>query len=486
MPVSSDIGILYAQAVSAAHARPSSHKASAGAAAPQRRTALGRGLQPRHPTARRRFPAILFAAALIVSATGCSAVAASPAPSVSGDLTVYHWWTAGGERDAMDKIELGFQATYNILIHDNPTAGGGGITLKTVMQGKLAANVPPDTFQSLAGGELKTYVDGGYLDNVDDIWTAQQLDLKYPPVLGQMVTFNGHKMAIPINIHRANWLFYNVAIFREYGLKPPRDVDELITDCQILSLRHIQPIGLGTRDKWTAVFLFDTVLLSVAGPQVYEKFYTGLLDPQTEPLIRKAFEKFRDLVSYIDPDHGSYSWSDMPTRLGSGQVAMMVLGDFAAPLLIKAGYAEGTDWEAAGFPQRPSETFLMVIDTFTRPKGIAHPDATTDWLDYIVSAKTQADFTVLKGSIAANQDVPISTYTNSLQQRASEAFRNPQIDKVPSSIHGALSPLPFLDAWQDLVTVFLYSPDVDRALSQTTMLMKSYDVAGNSAWYWAK
>jgi hypothetical protein len=29
-------------------------------------------------------------------------------------------------------------------------------------------------------------------------------------------------------------------------------------------------------------------------------------------------------------------------------------------------------------------------------------------------------------------------------------------------------------------------PDVDRALSQTAMLMKSYDVAGNSAWYWAK
>jgi hypothetical protein len=35
------------------------------------------------------------------------------------------------------------------------------------------------------------------------------------------------------------------------------------------------------------------------------------------------------------------------------------------------------------------------------------------------------------------------------------------------------------------VTVFLYSPDVDRALSQTALLMKSDDVAGNSAWYWA-
>jgi spermidine/putrescine-binding protein len=127
----------------------------------------------------------------------------------------------------------------------------------------------------------------------------------------------------------------------------------------------------------------------------------------------------------------------------------------------------------------------MVIDTFTRPKGIQHPDATTDWLTNLASAKTQADFTVLKGSIAANQDVPIATYPDSLQQRASEAFKTLR-NVLPSSIHGALAPLPFLDEWQDLLTVFLYSPDVDRALTQTSMLMKSYDVAGNSAWYWAK
>ena len=446
---------------------------------------MGRSFRPHRVVPGKRLLATLDAAFLAISVIGCSVTAATPAASASRDLTVYHWWTAGGEYQAMQKIESDFSAAYPaILIHDNPTVGGGGITLKTVVQGKLAANMPPDTFQSLAGGELRAYVDGGYLDNVDDIWAAQDLDRKYPSVLGQMVTFNGHKMAIPVNIHRANWLFYNVSIFKTYGLRPPRDVDELITDCQILSLRHITPIGLGTRDKWTAVFLFDTVLLSVAGPDAYEKFYTGLLDPQTDPRIKTAFEKFGELVSYVDPDHGNYTWSDMPTRLGSGQVAMMVLGDFAAPLLTAAGYGEGTDWEAAGFPQKPSETFLMVIDTFTRPKGIAHPDATTDWLTNLVSEKTQADFTILKGSIAANQDVPVSTYPDSLHQYASAAFKT--LRKVPSSIHGALAPLPFLDEWQDLLTVFLYSPDVDRALSQTAMLMKSYDVAGNSAWYWAK
>ncbi len=433
---------------------------------------------------RTRFLGTLCAAVLAVSVSGCTGAVAPP-PSASHDLTVYHWWTAGGERQAMTKMEEDFKLAYpDITIHDDPTAGGGGITLKTVMQGLLAANMPPDTFQSLAGGELKTYVDGGYLDNVDDIWAAQNLNQKYPPVLGQMVTFNGHKMAIPVSIHRANWLFYNVPLFSRYGLTPPSDVDELIADAKVLQAHGVTPIGLGTLDKWTAVFLFDVVLLSVAGPDVYEQFYTGLLDPQTDPRIRTAFEKFAQLIPYVYSGHGTLTWSDMPTQLGTGEVGMMVLGDFAVPLLTDAGYKEGPDWEAVGFPREPTEVFLMIVDTFTRPKGAQHPDATTDWLDNLVSAKTQADFTILKGSIAANRDVPVSTYPDSLQQRAYEAFKN--LPVVPSSIHGALSPLAFLDAWQDLITVFLYSPDVDRALSQTAIFMKSYDVAGNSAWYWAK
>jgi glucose/mannose transport system substrate-binding protein len=434
------------------------------------------------PNSIRRRSLSLALAMVVAAVAGCSSSGTSAPQASSHDLTVYHWWTAGGERDAMNKIESDFRAAYpDISVQDNPAAGGGGIALKTVMQGMLAAGLPPDTFQSLSGGELKTYVDGGYLDNVDDIWASEGLDNKYPPKLGRMVTFDGHKMAIPISIHRANWLFYNVPIFKKYNLTPPKDIDELIADAKVLAANGIY-IGLGTRDKWTAAFLFDAVLLSVAGPNTYERFYTGLLDVDGDALVREAFVKFKELIPYLYPDFGSQAWTDMPGQLMGGQVGMMVLGDFAAPLLTSAGFQEGRDWEAVGFPAK-QEVFLMVVDTFTRPKDAKHPDATTDWLKNLAGAKTQADFTILKGSIAANEDVPVSNYSVSLQQRASLAFKTLRV--VPSSVHGALAPLAFLDDWLDVLTVFIYSPDVDRALSQTAMLMKIGDVAGNSAWYWA-
>ena len=422
---------------------------------------------------------LLVISSMIITACG-------PAPAAK-EITVYHWWTAGGEKQAMEVIFKHFNAANpDIKIVDNPVAGGGGIALKTVMQGMLAAKMPPDTFQTLSGSELKMYVDGGYVDPVDDIWTAQNLDTNYPAVVGKMVTFNGHKMAIPVSIHRANWLFYNVPLFKELGLQPPTDVDELIAVAKTIKEQKpdVAPIGLGTRDKWTAIFLFDVVLLSVGGPDKYEAFYTGQLDAATDPTIKTAFEKYAELIPYLYPYHGAKSWSDIPGPLAEGQIGMYVLGDFAAGQLVAGGYKEGTEWEAVGFPQKPEEVFLMIVDCFTLPVGIKHPAATTAWLNNLTDPKTQAEFTIIKGSIAASKLVPASNYPDSLHQRDSEVWASKRI--VPASAHGALAPQAFLSDWWDLLTTFLYAPDVSRALSQTALIMKSDNVAEQSAWYWAK
>jgi len=412
---------------------------------------------------------------------------AEPAAPEANELTVYHWWTAGGEKQAMDVIFSHFTAANpDIKIVDNPIAGGGGITLKTVMQGMLAAGIPPDTFQTLSGSELKQYVDGAYLDPVDDVWQDKNLDTDYPEVVGKMVTFDGKKMAIPVSIHRANWLFYNVKLFEELGLTPPTDVDELIAVAKTIQEKKpdVAPIGLGSRDKWTAVFLFDVVLLSVGGPDVYEQFYTGQLDPATDPNVKAAFEKYKELIPYIYQYHGAKVWSDIPGPLAEGQIGMYVLGDFAAGQLNAGGYAEGTDWEAVGFPQKPEEVFLMIVDCFTLPKGIKHPAAATAWLNNLTDPATQAEFTIIKGSIAASKLVPASNYPDSLHQRDSEVWASKRI--VPASAHGALAPQNFLSDWQDILTGFLFTGDVQRALDSTALVMTNYDVAGQSAWYWAK
>jgi hypothetical protein len=96
----------------------------------------------------------------------------------------------------------------------------------------------------------------------------------------------------------------------------------------------------------------------------------------------------------------------------------------------------------------------------------------------------QGEFNVIKGSIAIHKDVPDSTYPDKLHQEASKAFKSKRI--VPASIHGVLAPPAFLSDWQDILTRFLYSPDVDRALDEINNSMTLSNAAEASEWYWAK
>jgi glucose/mannose transport system substrate-binding protein len=415
-------------------------------------------------------------------------VVATPAPApVEKQLTIYHWWTSGGEREAMNKIfEWYNKKNPDFEIVDNPIAGGGGITLKTVLLGLLAAEIPPDTFQSLSGAEIKQYVDGNYIEPVDDVWQAQNLDVNYPPVIGKMTTFNGKHYGIPMNAHRANWLFYNKKLFDELNLTPPTTVDEMIAVAKTIKEEKpdVAPIAIGTREKWPAVFLFDTVLLSTGGPDVYEKFYTGQLDVKTDPAVRVALEKYKELIPYLYEYHGAKTWSDIVAPMAEGKMGMMVIGDFAAGLLVQAGYEEGTDWDAVAFPKEPEEVFLMIVDTFVRPVGVKHPEATTAWLTNLTDPQMQGEFNVIKGSIAIHKDVPDSTYPDKLHQEASKAFKTKRI--VPSSVHGVLAQPAFLSDWQDILTRFLYSPDVDRALEEIDTSMTLNKVSEAGQWYWAK
>jgi ABC-type glycerol-3-phosphate transport system substrate-binding protein len=247
---------------------------------------------------------------------------------------------------------------------------------------------------------------------------------------------------------------------------------------------EVAPIAIGTREKWPAVFLFDVVLLSTGGPDVYEQFYTGQLDVKTDPALRTALEKYKELIPYMYEFHGAKTWSDIVGPMAEGEMAMMVIGDFAAGLLVQAGYEEGVDWDAVAFPQQPEEVFLMIVDTFVRPVGIKHPEATTAWLTNLTDPQMQGEFNVIKGSIAIHKDVPDATYPDRLHQEASKAFKSRRI--VPSSIHGVLAPPAFLSDWQDILTRFLYSPDVDRALGEIDNAMTFNKVADAGQWYWAR
>jgi len=199
------------------------------------------------------------------------------APQVERKLLIYHWWTAGGEKEAINAVFNIFLQQYkDVEIVENPVAGGAGAVMKAVIWGLLAAGTPPDTFQVHAGGELKEYVDAGYLQPVDDIWRELGLEQVIPPTLQSMCKFGGHYYAVPINVHRSNVLWYNPKIFNELGIiekyGDPRtwDMYKLLEVARYIKQQRpdIAPLALATRTKWPLTHLFED-LLALHGVQKY-------------------------------------------------------------------------------------------------------------------------------------------------------------------------------------------------------------------------
>jgi glucose/mannose transport system substrate-binding protein len=149
-------------------------------------------------------------------------VTATP-EAVASKLEIFHWWTAGGEREAADAMFEALHAKHaDVEVVENPVAGGGGVSHRVVLQARLSAGLPPDTFQTLGGAELKSYVDGGYLEPLDELWTELNYREVIPGPLANAVTIDGHPYVVPLNMHIQNILYFNKPLFDELGLSRPR------------------------------------------------------------------------------------------------------------------------------------------------------------------------------------------------------------------------------------------------------------------------
>src|ERR1700738_5075266 len=81
---------------------------------------------------------------------------ACPAPAAENkQLEVFSWWTSGGEAVALDALfKVYKQKNPDVEVSNAAITGGGGSAARPVLQTRLAAGNPPDTWQTHSGPEL--------------------------------------------------------------------------------------------------------------------------------------------------------------------------------------------------------------------------------------------------------------------------------------------------------------------------------------------
>jgi acyl-CoA synthetase (AMP-forming)/AMP-acid ligase II len=108
----------------------------------------------------------VLVAALLLAACSTGGGSTPPASGSPGGnkLEVISWWTSGSESAALNVIFDNFKTSApGVDIVNAAVAGGGGSNAQVVLATRLAANNPPDVWQTHPGGSIQAYHDAGLL-----------------------------------------------------------------------------------------------------------------------------------------------------------------------------------------------------------------------------------------------------------------------------------------------------------------------------------
>ncbi|MCA2002000.1 MAG: ABC transporter substrate-binding protein, partial [Chloroflexi bacterium] len=364
---------------------------------------------------------------------------AAEAPAAGGKVEVFSWWTGGGEAAGLEAMIKVFQAQYpDIEFVNAAVAGGAGTNARAVLATRLQAGDPPDSWQGHAGQELiGTYVAGKQIEPLNDLYEAEGWLEVMPETLIPLISQDGNIYSVPVNIHRANVLWYNPSLLEANGVAVPTTMDEWFAAMDKLQAAGVQPLALG--EQWTKMHLLETVLLGTLGAEKYNGLWDGSTDWASAD-VTKALENYKKVLTYANTDSASLSWQDAAQLVVNGDAAFNVMGDWAEGYFRELGKAPKTDYGWAATPGSAG-VFQFLSDSFVLAVGAPDPEGATAWLKIAGSKEGQEAFNPVKGSICARTDCDKALFGEYLQSAMEDWASNVV---VGSLTHGVVAN----DSWK--------------------------------------
>jgi glucose/mannose transport system substrate-binding protein len=411
----------------------------------------------------------LVAVVLVVPSASFGGKTKPESAKATSQLEVFSWWTGGGEAHGLEALIKIWNTNHKGTPFKNETvAGGAGSNAKAVLAQRLAAKKPPDSFQGHAGAELQDYIKAGQVEPIDFIYKKYGFAKIMPKQLIQQITYQGHLYSVPVNIHRANILWYNPATLRKIGVtKAPAKWADFITALQKAKTAGLIPLALG--EQWTQKHLLETVMIATIGPTRWAALWKKGANWNNAG-VTLALNRYKTLLTYTNSDAASLTWQDASKLVADGKAAFNVMGDWADGYFrVDLKKKPNTGYAWAPVPGTVG-VYDWLSDSFTLPKGAPHRAAAVQWLAFLGSKKAQDTFNPLKGSIPARQDANAKLYDPYLKWALSQWKTN----KLAGSLaHGVVANNKWNTAIDGALGIFLQSKDVKKFQSSLVTAAKT-------------
>ena len=354
---------------------------------------------------------MLKSSSLIATAVLAGAVNVASAT----ELEVTHWWTSGGEANAVGELAKAFDATGHTWV-DGAIAGSGGVA-RPIIISRIIGGEPMGATQLNHGRQAEELIEAGLLLDLTDVASENNWrNVIYPPSLLDACTVDGRVYCAPVNIHSAQWLWLSHEAYENSGVAVPTNWDEFVAAGPALRANGIVPLAQG-QQGWQTGLTFGVLATALVSE---EAWYAVNRDKDASVAggaeyarVWNAFDDARKMA--IGSNVGD--WNLATNLVITGKAGGQIHGDWAQGEFSVAGSVAGTDYSCLpGLGER------AILDTggdafyFPVQDDADVQKAQKDLAALLVSREVQVAFNLKKGSLPIRGDIDMSTANDCMQK----------------------------------------------------------------------
>ncbi len=383
---------------------------------------------------------------------------AAASQAMATDVEVLHYWTSGGEAKSVAELKKIVQSK-GFGWKDFAVAGGAGENAMTAMKGRVMSGNAPTAAQ-VKGPAIQQLAQEVGLANINDTAAAGKWDAVLPKVVADVMKYKGNYVAVPVNVHRVNWVWANPEVLKKAGVNEiPATWDAFFAAADKIKANGGIAIAHGGQ-PWQDATVFESVALGVGGAAFYNKALVQLDQASlTSPTMVKVFDTMAKIKTYIDKDAAGREWNLATAMVINGKAGFQFMGDWAKGEFSAAGKVAGKDFLCAPAPGT-DKAYTFNIDSFVmfNQKAADAKKGQAALATAIMSPEFQEIFNLNKGSIPVRPDVPRGKFdacaTRSMDDMAASSKAG---SLVPSMAHGMAVQPATQGAIVDVVAKFMNS-----------------------------
>ena len=389
----------------------------------------------------------------------------------AGEVEVLHYWTSGGEAKSVAELKKIMQAKGHVW-KDFAVAGGGGDNAATLLKSRVVSGNPPSAGQ-IKGPAIQEWASEGVLANLDSVAKAEKWDSLLPKVVADVMKYKGNFVAVPVNVHRVNWMWANPEVLKKAGVAGmPKTYDEFFVAADKIKKAGFIAVAHGGQN-WQDFTTFESVALGIGGVKFYHDAMVTL-DPKAigSDTMTKALEAFRKIKGYTDAAAPGRDWNLATSMVMKGEAAFQFMGDWAKGEFMAAGKVPGKDFLCAAAPGT-ANAFTFNVDSFAmfKLKAADAQKAQGDLAAAIMGPEFQEVFNLNKGSIPVRLAMKLDKFDDCAKLSSKDFVDTAKSGGLQPSIAHGMAVKPAAEgAIKDVVSQFWNDDKISIAEAQKRLV----------------